>query len=190
MSVQYTLRELADGQAEVVEVREAVIGTFVQVDHARQFCEMLNHLTAPKPARPAPEPAAAYPRTEKRQAERDERTDATNAEAPMPPAPAPVPSAVAVEKPAAPVKMCADLGEEVMNPAFERLERGEKLQAVAADLSVPWPSLRGAYAGYKGRRQREIARGGMATCSLCSKEFMPSVTSPDTCARCTRTMER
>lgn len=94
------------------------------------------------------------------------------------------------EKPRQAVTMCADLPAEVMAPAFERLERGERLQAVAADLGVPWPSLRGAYAGYKSRRQREIARGGMSTCSLCSKEFMPSVTSPDTCARCTKTMER
>ena len=100
------------------------------------------------------------------------------------------PARAVVERPRQAVTMCAHLPEEVMAPAFERLERGERLQVVASELGVPWPSLRGAYAGYKGRRQREIARGGMSSCSLCSREFMPSVTSPDTCARCAKAMGR
>lgn len=139
----------------------------------------------------APEAKAPAARHD-RQAERDVSVPVAvkddDVHAPEAPPAATLPALA--DKPRQAVTMCADLPAEVMAAAFERLERGEGLQVVAADLGVPWPSLRGAYAGYKGRRQREIARGGMSTCSLCSKEFMPSVTSPDTCARCTRTMER
>ena len=152
-------------------------------------------LTIPRLSVPAPAARTSRPsdtpEQPNAQAERDSAVSSAvevGENAPEGPPAAHVPALV--EKPRQAVTMCADLPTEVMAPAFERLERGERLQAVAADLGVPWPSLRGAYAGYKSRRQREISRAGMSTCSLCSKEFMPSVTSPDTCARCTRTMER
>lgn len=40
------------------------------------------------------------------------------------------------------------------------------------------------------RAQAVYARQGASACRLCGKDFLPSLSEPETCARCTRTMER
>jgi hypothetical protein len=44
--------------------------------------------------------------------------------------------------------------------------------------------LRGIWAAHKSWMQKHIQEGGKIACSLCTRPFMPSISHPDTCARC------
>ena len=69
-----------------------------------------------------------------------------------------------------------------LEAAFKRLSAGEKLGDVARDMGGDWRSLRGRWANHK----RYLVAAGQQPCSMCSRPFTPSVSSPDMCARCAR----
>lgn len=95
-----------------------------------------------------------------------------------------------IEQPTAtrflPVVAPTKVTEEQLDRAFVRLTAGEKLVVVAADLGWPWTVLRGHWARQKQVLQKHLAEGGQVECAHCRKPFIPSISSPDKCARCSR----
>lgn len=82
--------------------------------------------------------------------------------------------------------------------AFRRRRNGERLKDIAADMDLHFNSLRSAWAGHcNARKAVEKAAApppsrpalpvpAQEVCTLCSREFTPSIANPDTCARCTK----
>jgi len=77
-----------------------------------------------------------------------------------------------------------DLTDEQIATAFRRIAEGEKLVVVAPDFGLTMGQLRGMWANHKRQLQKHIAEGGQVPCALCTKLFTPSISHPDTCARC------
>lgn len=96
--------------------------------------------------------------------------------------------AVVSEKPQAPVFVAApkELTEAEVDAAFDRLHAGEKLAVVAQDVGITMGRLRGMWASHLKHLQRHMAEGGQQPCTLCRRPFTPSITNPDTCARCSQ----
>ncbi len=76
------------------------------------------------------------------------------------------------------------LTEDQQAAGFRLLDEGEKFSAVAAKLGVTIPQLRGMWTGHKRRMQKHLAEGGQKACTMCKKPFIPSLSNPETCARC------
>ncbi|HBD91793.1 MAG: hypothetical protein A2092_12010 [Rhodobacteraceae bacterium GWE1_64_9] len=76
------------------------------------------------------------------------------------------------------------LTELQLDEAFARLGGGEKLASVAISFGVPMAQLRGYWAAHCRQVQRHIAEAGKQPCSLCQTPFVPSISHPDSCARC------
>lgn len=94
---------------------------------------------------------------------------------------------VVAEVPRAPARLAAPkmaLSEAQRDAAFMRLGGGEPIALVAQDFGVSQAQLRGAYGHHCKLIQRHLAEGGQQPCSLCQKPFTPSLSHPDTCARC------
>lgn len=80
--------------------------------------------------------------------------------------------------------------------AVERIENGEKIADVAKDIGVAFTGMRAAWANHcrqKKAAAREADPGhsraslppcAKEPCVLCGREFTPSASSPDKCARC------
>ena len=94
---------------------------------------------------------------------------------------------VVAEVPRAPAKLAPaklSLTEDQREAAFMRLGGGEPIAIVAQAFGVAQAQLRGAYGHHCKLIQRHLAEGGQQPCSLCQKPFIPSLTRPETCARC------
>lgn len=93
-----------------------------------------------------------------------------------------------VEQPQAPVMFVhtppVTLTDDQIAEAFSRLESGEKLAVVAQDLGISMNRMRGMWAHSRRMVQRHLAEGGQQPCTLCKKPFTPSISHPETCARC------
>lgn len=175
----FSLEHRPDGSTVILLSRPVVIGTFPDADMARRVLNLLlldeaapglaAAMETPVPVAVPPPPAAPVP---------------------QPVAPArPVANlpAVVSPRPTAPARLASALAlltEDQKSAAFRRIADGEKLAAVAADIGVPMNQLRGSWAAHKSQMQRHYAEGGQIACKLCTKPFTPSLTHPDTCARC------
>lgn len=95
--------------------------------------------------------------------------------------------AVVEEKPRAPAFFTptpAMLTEAQREAAFRRIAEGEKIAVVAQKCGVTMGQLRGMWANHKRQMQQHLAEGGQIACALCTHPFTPSISHPDTCARC------
>ncbi|ARE40886.1 hypothetical protein RGUI_2745 [Rhodovulum sp. P5] len=172
--MSYHMRDRADGQIEIIFLRPTLIGIFPDRDLARRVCILLeaddegirdDDDAAPTEADTAPETAS-------------ERAPETPVALPVPVAPRP--TSPARLPPAPPV----ELSEEQREAAFARIIDGEKIARIAPDFGLSMGQLRGMWAHHCRTAQRHIAEAGPQECRLCGKTFTPSVTNPDTCARC------
>lgn len=183
----YIVRDRTDGQVEIVLSRPVVMGVFPEREIADRVCAFLRdeqpQLADDEPAifaRGAAEKIASAP------LDLDEVADEI--------APAPrhthrkmqLPAA-APEKPRAPAVSAPaphTLSEDQIAQAFTRIQKGEKILSVAADFGLSMGQLRGMWANHKRQMQKYMAADGQQACRLCQRAFTPSISNPDTCARC------
>lgn len=176
------LRDRADGQIEIVIARPTVVGVMGDRDLAERFVAFLmqDEDVADEPSRRDLIRAVAETG--------DDLADAPQA-APAPRTPRPALLPALADRPRAPAMRAAWplklLSQEQTDAAFARIGAGEKLSAVAADIGTTMGSLHGLWARECRRRQQQLAEAGPQTCE-CGRDFMPSVTSPEKCARCAR----
>jgi len=190
--MSYMLRDRPDGQVEIILTKPILIGIFPERDVAQRVCTFLQEEAidwhAEEPATVADD-AAADDLTESVEAEQALRAlvDKTRNAPPPPPVknlPVHVPERPRqppILTPAAPA-----LTDEQKSAAFRRIVEGEKISAVAPDFGLTMHQLRGIWAAHKSWLQKHLAEGGQIACSLCTRPFVPSISHPDTCARCSR----
>ncbi len=96
--------------------------------------------------------------------------------------------AVREDRPRAPARIehgvPARLTDDQLTAAFRRIVDGEVVAAIAPDFGLSMPQLRGMWANHRRKMQEHIAVDGQKPCVLCQRPFMPSLSHPDTCARC------
>lgn len=185
----FVLRDRPDGQVEIIINRPVLIGIFPERESAQKVCaflqedeafglvddavagfataaadvsdalaETLDDLAAPEPA----------PVRKRRRIVRN-----------LP--------AVVDEKPRPPVFLtpsAPSLTDAQRDDAFRRIAEGQKLSAVAPEFGLTMGQLRGIWANHKRNMQRHLSDGGQIACGLCARPFTPSLSHPDTCARC------
>lgn len=188
--MSYALRDRPDGQVEIIFSRPILVGVFPERDTAERICAFLKD--------DQPELPEALPinfreaKADAAEAETSDLSDLLRA------APKPVRKAarrrqslpVAPVRPVAPVQRSLeapqDLTEEQVADAFARIQTGEKIPAVAMDFGMSMFQLRGMWANHKRQMQRFIADAGQQPCAHCQRPFTPSISHPDTCARCSK----
>lgn len=185
------LRDRPDGQVEVILNRPEVIGVMRDHDLAAQF---IAFLTERDPELKLAGDAVPLHQEADTLEEIAALADAADGVAPVaaPTAPvarvsreARVPVVVALPSPPARwVQERLRLTEEQRDAAFLRLGGGEPIASVAPDFGLSQAQLRGAWGHHCKLMQRHLAEGGQVTCKLCTKPFTPSISHPDTCARC------
>lgn len=204
--MSYMLRDRPDGQVEIILTKPILVGIFPEREVAQRVCTFLREEAIDWPT----EEAASFSRAsadvaEALEANLDDLVEAEDADeagearlrdlveksrpAPALASPPPVRNlpAVVQEKPVAPVFLTdtpITLSPQQQTAAFKRIAEGDKLSVVALELGVGMPQLRGMWTGYKRRMQKHLAEGGQVACTLCTKPFTPSISHPDTCARC------
>lgn len=198
------LRDRPDGQVEIVLSRPEVIGVMAGRDMAERFVAFLQEeepelklaadyvpdaddadlvseaqgpvvgdITTVAPARAnpmRPQPSSSEERALRRKES----------------APGQLPAVIETPKPPAVIRpvVPAHLTEAQLDQAFGRIAAGEKIAVVAADIGTTFGSLRGLWANHCRKMQRHIAEGRQIECRLCQKPFTPSISNPETCARC------
>lgn len=192
----YMLRDRPDGMVEIVLSRPILIGIFPERDVAQRVCRFLQGEAidwAVEESDDVTEDAAGdiemLDLVDAGEARLRDLIGRSRDVLSAPPAPSPVRNlpAVVQEKPVAPAFLTsrpALLTEDQQATAFRRIEEGEKLSAVAMALGVGVPQLRGMWTGHKRRVQKHLAEGGQTACAICRKPFTPSLSNPETCARC------
>ena len=191
----YMLRDRPDGMVEIVLSRPILIGIFPERDVAQRFCSWLRDESIDWPieepalseqADPDSDPAEMMDEGEAQlRAMIDQSRNApTKSPPPRPVRNLPV---LVPERPVAPAFLTAapvTLTAEQKDAAFARITNGEKISAVAKDVGLSTGQLQGFWSQHKRRMQSHIAEGGKIACALCRTPFMPSVSHPETCARC------
>lgn len=191
--MSYMLRDRPDGQVEIILTKPILIGIFPERDIAQRVCTFLQEDAvdwhAEEPAAVADD-ARADDMIDPEEAERALRALVDKTRNPPPPQPVrnlPVhvperPKQPPILTPVAPVA----LTEDQKSAAFRRISEGEKIAVVAPDFGLTMHQLRGIWAAHKSWLQKHLAEGGQIACSLCTRPFVPSISHPDTCARCSR----
>lgn len=182
----YQLRERTDGQVEIVVSRPMMVGVMADHDMAARFVAFLND-DEPELAEDAPA-GFATAAADVAEAEATDLEEEALAPLARPARPADLPAVVELPSPPAQLNFTvpAELTKAQLEAALSRVAAGEKLADVARDVGMPLFLLRGRWAAECRHLQKHIAQGGQEECSLCRKPFMPSVTSPDRCARCAK----
>lgn len=185
-----TLRETAEGLIEIIETRPTVLGVFERRDVAEGFLAWYRAQSEEpaKPARrrakattpalpPRPRSEAAAPVAAPRPAEKLAPDEGIMSELPM-----------VVSQPTPPARRPSNppLNDRERTEALDRLTAGETLMTVSNAMGLPWTQLRSVWASHKQRLQKHIAEGGSEECSVCARPFIPSLSQPRTCARCSR----
>ncbi len=198
----YMLRDRPDGQVEIILTKPILVGVFPERNVAQRVCSFLQDGEIDWSVE-EPEGVAGGDAAEDIVIETEELVDpgeirlrelverSRNVPAPAPRVGAPRPvrnlPAVVQEKPVAPAFLTdrpVTLTDEQQEVAFRRIGEGEKVSVVAAEMGVGMPQLRGLWANHKRRVQKHLAEGGQIACAMCKKLFTPSLSNPDTCARC------
>ncbi|OJY36344.1 MAG: hypothetical protein BGP11_08340 [Rhodobacterales bacterium 65-51] len=184
-----TLRDRPDGQVELVVQKPVVVGVLADRDLAERFVAFLTGEDDAEQAElvlgsvTAPDDGVERIDLEQIAEELAPTGPARKASSRSRKAQLPV----VVEKPKAPALLPVvrpALTDAQLDEAFGLLGGGEKLSAVAIRFGVPMSQLRGYWAQHRKQMQRHLADGGQQPCSLCQKPFTPSISRPDTCARC------
>lgn len=185
--MSYMLRDRPDGQVEIVLSRPVLIGIFPDPDVAARVCAWLQ---ADEPELPADE-AAVFARAtaDVAEAEGEDYSEFLSRHVDRfgPGRPVQLPAVVEDQRTPtvlAKVSVPRDLTEAQIDAAFSRIASGEKLARIAPDYGLSMGQLRGMWANHKRQLQKHLAEGGQQPCALCQKPFTPSVSNPDTCARC------
>lgn len=179
----YEIRDRADGMFELVFARPVLLGIFPERDAANQYRAFLNDQ---EPDLPEDQPASfgqALKDVAEATSDLDDAPPPVRKSAPPTKLPAVVPN-----KPKPPAQIrddsAAGMSDEDTAKAFARVQQGEKLFDVARDFGVSGNSLRAKWAKHKRDLQKHMAEGGQQPCRLCMRLFTPSISNPDTCARC------
>lgn len=180
--MSYMLRDRPDGQFEIVLTRPILVGIFPEKDVASRVMFFLQEdeieLIEDEPAsfgQALRNTAAAEAATE---AALQDVIETPEASPPLTLLPA------LVAKAAPPMVVSKRLSEAELESAFARISSGEKLVVVAPDFGLSVGQLRSVWAQQCRAIQQHLAEGGQVPCKLCRKAFIPSISHPDTCARC------
>lgn len=188
----YSLRARADGQTEVLEHAASVIGVFARPEHARQFYDWMAGLHVTINRAPEPELAAAEPPLPAETLPDDEHGPVVDASEG-------VRAALAACAPEALGETTyrergpdPDSGVEAVRQAPEKAggRAVARLRPIVPTGRVA-PAMHQAD-GFVARQSAQaiFAQQGPAICRLCNREFLPSLSAPETCARCSKEMER
>lgn len=198
--MEYVLRDRPDGTVDIVQMVPHFVGTFASRSIAERVRGLLGAIDLHREIvsdieeeiAPPIQPDASFGIVETSVTFYKAATIPDTpppAPVPMEAAPAPIQLPAVVDRPRMPAVIEAPkLSEAMKEAAFHRLHAGEKLASVAPDFGLTMGQLRGMWANHKRIIQAHIAEGGPQPCQLCKKPFTPSVSNPDTCARCSREM--
>jgi len=188
----FELRGRPDGMIEIVVSTPTLVGIFPDREIAARVCAFLQ-----AEDHEVPELAASNLETASLDALPGEAAAVSLADAVVKTEPAALRGianaranlpAVVTSQPSAPARIehgiPARLTDDQMNAAFRRIVDGEKIASIAPDFGLSMPQLRGLWANHRRKMQEYIASDGQKACVLCQRPFTPSLTHPDTCARC------
>lgn len=193
----YQLRDRPDGQVEIIIHRPVLVGVFPERATAERVCLLLQ---AEEPELPEDAPAGfatassdvAEAQSTSIEALADELVETritTRSPAMRRRTKSQLP-AVIEEKPRPPAfyarRIPEGLTEVQIDAAFGRIAAGEEIAVLARELVLSQAQLRGMWSQYRRHMQAHIAQGGPQPCSMCATPFVPSISQPDTCARCSR----
>lgn len=195
--MSYMLRDRPDGQVEIVLTHTTLVGIFPEREVGQKICAWLQEDLIEWPEDAADDVPADPSSTAEEEANAEAAAavdarfrDLVEAARPVdPPPPRTVRNlpAVVQELPT-PARVLTPRGDlltvEQKDAAFARIIRGERISTVALDFNVSTSQMVGLWSQHKRRMQAHIAEGGKVPCALCNIPFMPSLTHPDTCARC------
>lgn len=188
----YMLRDRPDGQFEIVLSRPILVGIFPEKDVASRVMFFLQEdeteLTedaTPSFGQALRDAAAAEAET---QASLLEVVDAIEVVAPAKRLPfGAKPKPPAIRPKTAPLMVVSDrLTEAQLEEAFARIANGEKLNLIAPAFDLTVGQLRSVWGQQCRKLQQHLAGGGQVPCVMCKTSFVPSISHPDTCARCSR----
>lgn len=188
----YEIRDRQDGMFELDFAKPILVGIFPERDGAERYCAFLGD----QEPELLPDAPASFGQALRDVAEAEVQFDAAPAEeAPAEPVrkqravPRNLPT-VLPEKPqaAAQIQLVEDasLTQDEAMRAFARIQQGEKIADVARDFRVNMLHLRSRWTLHKRYLQKHLAEGGQEKCTLCARPFTPSISHPDTCARCSK----
>ncbi len=181
----YMLRDRPDGQVEIILQKPILVGIFPERDMAQRVFTMLQEevvdLTEDKRG------SLSVAAQDVADAEADDLSELMPSPAVTPPRRVRNLPAIVPHQPVAPPSIRPDpllLTEDQKDIAFRRISEGERVSDVAREMGVSSPQLRGHWTAHKRKTQKHIAEGGQIACSGCKRPFMPSISQPYTCARC------
>lgn len=183
--MSYFLRDRSDGQVEIVLLRTVQVGLYpnwTAAEGARTF------LKDEQPELPDDRPVNF------REAKEDVADDLSGL---LPAVPKPVRKSTPrqrrnlpamVAQPKAPVRKVLaaphQLTDEQLGQALLRIQQGEGLRDIAPDFGVSMFVLADAWESHRREMQAFMASAGQQPCRDCGRQFTPSISSPETCARC------
>ena len=95
-----------------------------------------------------------------------------------------------VSKPRAPIQTTIAapprLAGDRLQQALSRVQMGDSLRDIAQDFGVSMFVLSSAWERHKREMQVFMASAGQQPCAHCQRLFTPSISNPDTCARCSK----
>jgi hypothetical protein len=182
----FMLRDRPDGMVEIVISKPVLVGIFPDRDIATRVRAFLEADGPEVPELAVSGFATAAADVAEAEAEALAQAEAALAEPPRFERRRTTLPAV-IERPKAPAILApepARLTDAQKARAFDRIMTGEKIASVAADFGISFTALRGMWANHKRQLQAHLAEGGQQPCALCQKPFTPSISHPETCARC------
>lgn len=185
----YMLRDRPDGQVEIIVHKPVLVGVFPERDVAERFCVWLQEDDAFGQVDDAPAgfaTAAADVADVEAETVVETAPPALKLSKPRQERHVSVPAVIDKPTPTAmlPVFVPQKLTEVQIDAAFARIADGEKIAVVAPDFGLTLNQLRGMWAYHKRQMQRHLSEGGKENCVTCQRPFVPSITNPDKCARC------
>lgn len=187
--MSYILRDRSDGPVEVLFFRPILVGlcdSWTEAEQLRVF------LKDEHPELPDLPPVNFWEaRKEEAEASALDLSDlATPAVAPVRKSaarcvrnlPAPVSQPKAAVRKAAPAPV--ELTDDQLRHALGRIQQGDSLREVAQDSGVSMFELSTAWDRHRREMQTFMASAGQQPCKHCGRRFTPSISHPETCARC------
>ena len=189
--MSYFLRDLPDGQVEIGLFRPVQVALFPNWSAAEVARTYLKdeqpELPDDRPvnfkeARPDAAEAAALDLSELVPDEPKPVRKSVHSRIRNLPAVVSQPKAPAQASPAAP----RELTDDQLQQAFSRIQNGESLREIALDYGVSTFQLSGLWDRHRRQMQKYMASAGQQPCRHCQRLFTPSISNPETCARCSK----
>lgn len=189
--MSYYLRDRPDGQIEVLFFRPILVGLCKSWEDAEQVRVFLKD-------QPPELPDIRPPNFREAKADAAEAVAMDLSEI-LPEEPKPVrkpatartrnlPAVVSQPKAAVQAKPTSprELSDEELQQAFSRIQHGESLREIARDCGVSPFQLSGLWDRQRRQMQTYMASTGQQPCRHCQRPFTPSISNPETCARCSK----